>query len=308
MRRISIISSLALLLLGLTGCAGKPTIPAARSGSEVVPPRMMKRQIAKPAQDPPGEQVPIKDQGATFTLFIPQNYQPADGDVDLAIHFHGAAWFAIQEHLRAGRTAPLLCVYLGEGSTVYRNGFQDPQRLPRVLKAVAEELRLRTGKRVRIATLDVSSYSAGYGAVRELVKSPDNVKLIRRIVLADSMYASYGPDMKPDEEHVNPWVPFAEAATGGQKVFVFTYSQVPTTGYASSSECARALCLRLGVPLRKLIYTSRQIGAAGDYPLVERADQNGFHAWGYWGTDADAHLAHPRHLAEIWRSLETRGH
>lgn len=302
MRRISIIS--LALLLGLAGCASKPTTPAIRTGSAVVPPRMMKRQVVKPAQDPPGEQVPVKDQDSTFTLFIPQNYQPRSSDIDLAIHFHGAAWFAIQEHLRAGRTTPLLSVYLGEGSTLYRNAFQDLQRLPRVMKLVAEELRLRTGKRLRIATLDVSSYSAGYGAVRELVKSPDHVKLIRRIVLADSMYASYGPDQKPDAEHINPWVPFADAAAQGQKVFVFTYSQVPTTGYASSSECARALCLKLGVPLRKIVYTSNQASAAGDYPLVERADQNHFHVWGYWGTDADAHMAHPRHLAEIWRSLE----
>ena len=304
MRRISIIS--LALLLGLVGCASKPTTTI-RSGSEVVPPRMTKRQIAKPAQEPPGEQVPIKDQGATFTLFVPQGYQPKGDDAELAVHFHGAAWFAIREHLRAGRTTPLLSIYLGEGSTAYRNGFHDVNRLPRLLKAVSEELRLRTGKRLRIASLDVSSYSAGYGAVRELVRSPDNVKLIRRIVLADSLYASYGPDDKPDEEHISPWVPFTEAATQGNKVFVLTYSQVPTTGYASSAECARALCLKLGVPLRKIVYNANQIPAAGDYPLVERADQAHFHAWGYWGTDADAHMAHTRHLAEIWEALEAPG-
>ena len=273
-------------------------------GLEVIPPRMTKRPIAKPAQDPPGEQVRISDQGNSFTLFIPANYEAKSGDIELAVHFHGAAWFAIQEHLRAGRTTPLLSIYLGEGSTVYRSGFEDPQRLPRVLKAVAEEIRLRSGKRVRIASLDVSSYSAGYGAVRELVKSPDKVKMMRRIVLADSMYASYGPDKRPDEEHINPWLPFAEAAVQGKKVFVFTYSQVPTTGYASSSECARALCLKLGVPLRKIVYNAIQAARAGDYPPVARADAGHFHAWGYWGADADAHMAHPRHLADIWKALE----
>jgi hypothetical protein len=291
------------LFLGLAGCAIKPTAPAPKTGSEIVPPRMTKRAIAKPAQDPPGEQVQISDHGNSFTLFVPAEYQPKSGDIELALHFHGAAWFAIQEHLRAGRTTPLLSIYLGEGSMLYRNGFQDPQRLPRVLKTVAEEIRLRAGKRIRITSLDVSSYSAGYGAVRELVKSPDNVKLIRRIVLADSMYASYGPNQKPDDEHIDVWLPFAEAAMNGNKVFVFTYSQVPTTGYASSSECARALCLKLGVPLRKLVYNANQARTAGDYPLVERADQGHLHVWGYWGTDADAHMAHPRHLADIWKAL-----
>jgi hypothetical protein len=120
------------------------------------------------------------------------------------------------------------------------------------------------------------------------------------------MYASYGADKKPDEEHIRPWLPFAEAAIEGKKIFVFTYSQVPTSGYASSSECARALCLKLGVPLRKLVYNAKQVAAAGDYPLVERADQGHFHAWGYWGTDADAHASHPRHLADVWKALDAR--
>src|SRR5688500_13043494 len=198
MRRISFISLALCLGLVLVGCASKPTAPTAKTGSEVAPPRMMKRAIAKPAQDPPGEQVQISDQGNSFTLFIPANYQAQGGDIELAVHFHGAAWFAIQEHLRAGRVTPLLSIYLGEGSTLYRNGFQDPERLPRVLKAAAEEIRFRSGKRVRVTSLDFSSYSAGYGAVREIVKSPENVKMIRRIVLADSMYASYGPDQRPD--------------------------------------------------------------------------------------------------------------
>jgi hypothetical protein len=186
---------------------------------------------------------------------------------------------------------------------VYRTPFEDPKRLSRIVASVSETLKLRGGKNMRVTSLDVSSYSAGYGAVREILKSPEYAKLIRRIVLADSMYASYGPRERPEETHVAPWVEFADAAARGEKTFVLTYSQVPTKEYASSSECARALCVKLGVPVRRIVYSADQASAAGAYPLVERADQGHFHAWGYWGTDADAHVAHARHLAEIWGAL-----
>jgi hypothetical protein len=58
------------------------------------------------------------------------------------------------------------------------------------------------------------------------------------------------------------------------------------------------------VPVRRIVYSANQAAAAGAYPLLERADRGHFHAWGYWGTDADAHVAHPRHLSEVWAALD----
>jgi hypothetical protein len=159
--------------------------------------------------------------------------------------------------------------------------------------------------------VDVSSFSAGYGAVRELVKSPEYCKIIRRIVLLDSMYAGLEPEEKgstnrrPLAAQIDVWVPFARAALRGEKTFVLTHSQVPTTTYASSSECAEALLQRVGGEARAVAANS--IPAANDpnFPILARTDRGGFHVWSYGGVDAQAHLTHARHMADVWRALET---
>src|SRR6185503_19284126 len=120
--------------------------------------------------------------------------------------------------------------------------FENASRFGRVLGVIERQLG-------PIKDLEVSSFSAGYGAVREIIKQPEYFARIRTIVLADSMYAGLETNSvrKPLAEQIDVWVPFARAAIEGKKTFVFTYSAVPTSTYASSSECARALLATLGV-------------------------------------------------------------
>jgi hypothetical protein len=40
------------------------------------------------------------------------------------------------------------------------------------------------------------------------------------------------------------------------------------------------------------------------HPLLQRADVGRFHVWNYAGTNAQAHLTHVRHLADLWRALD----
>ena len=39
------------------------------------------------------------------------------------------------------------------------------------------------------------------------------------------------------------------------------------------------------------------------FPLQSRADLGNFHIWGYGGDDAQAHMTHARHMADVWRAL-----
>src|SRR5947207_1099970 len=260
----------------------------------------------------------IDDNGMKFALFIPQSCSQQRGyRCVLTMHFHGAIWFAIQEHLRRGLSGPLLCAALGEGSSIYRKPFEDRQRFGRLVKRVEIELNRRYPPVVSnswtITTVDISSFSAGYGAVREIVKSPEYVKMIRRIVLADSMYASYEgegtahPSSQPAREHIDPWIPFAKEAAAGNKTFVLTYSQVPTQNYANSAVCAKALCQAVGAPLESVMPGSSPATLDPQFPLQARADLRGFHIWGYGGSDAPAHLTHARHIADVWTVLDTAG-
>lgn len=267
----------------------------------IIPPSMVKRTIAKPTSPPPGRQIDLYGDGK-YTLYIPPNWS-ATSKVTLTIHFHGAAWFAIDEHRARGLKEPLLAVYAGEGSTVYRRAFEDPDAWPRVLSHVLAELNAPLDATVE--RVDMTSFSAGYGAVRELLRQQDPPKTIRRILLADSMYASFTSDTDhaPLESQITPFVEFAKSAMLGKKGFVITCSLVPTEGYADSASCAKALVAAVGGSFRRPPFSPEMLNKLyPDYPLLTVFDQGGFHVWRYRGSDAMAHMTHPRHIADIWRA------
>jgi len=288
-------------------------------GTRVTPPALPRRPITPPAEPPPGQDITLDDRGAKFTLFLPPGWGSTvtTGQTVLTVHFHGEGWHVIQEHLRRGAKGPLLCVNLGQGSSAYRVPFEDRERFARLLRMAEQEMVKRGAPpQTRVAAVDVSSFSAGYGAVRELMKSPQYVTLIRRIVLADSMYASFEPTpptgprpspAPPAKEHIDPWLPFCRAAARGEKTFLFTHSQVPTETYANSAACAAALIDAVGAPNQTVPRGTTPASADPEFPLTARADLARFHVWSYAGSDAQAHLTHIRHLADLWTALDRAG-
>ncbi len=284
------------------------------AASAQVPPIMNKRTIAPSTNQLRGVQVLLNDRRTNFTLFLPDGWTNAfSSNSALFVHFHGAPWFVIQEHVRRGAKEPLAVFALGEGSSTYRAPFEDTNRFARVLTLIESELQKRGATDAHITAVDVSSFSAGYGALRELVKSPDSFRIIRRIALLDSMYGGLKPPQQgstnrvPLAEHIEVWIPFAKAAMRGEKTFVLAHSQVPTSSYANSAECAAALLARLGLKAQLAATNSIPAARDPDFPLLTRADTNGLHIWSYGGTDAQAHMTHARHLAEVWQGLDPAG-
>lgn len=249
----------------------------------------------------------VTDGDRKFTLFIPSVYRPAK-EIGLTIHFHSATWHAVQEHLDRGATSPIIAYYAGEGSSVYAKSFEDKGRLRRWLDIVAAECVKRGApKDACVDSLSISSFSAGYGAVRQILDDPAAFKLIKRVVLCDSMYGSLDPNLQervPAREHIWCWKPLADAAIRGEKTFCITYSQVPTPTYASSSECASALVRLCGGELKPVEKGTLSATLDADFPLLARFDKGCFHVWGYGGEDAQAHMTHARHLADVWKALD----
>jgi hypothetical protein len=263
------------------------------------PPPMPQRQIAQEKEPPKGRKILLADGDARFTLFVPDSWKASEQN--LTVHFHTAEWFVIQEHLRRGATHPLATFYLGEGSTVYRRPFEEPKRFGRMLDLIEHELSIVPHQ------IEISSFSAGYGAVREIIKQPNYFDRIRTVILADSMYAGLETNAlprRPLREQIEVWVPLARAAMECKKTFVVTYSAVPTANYASSSECAQALLAALGLRNTAVLPNSTPAASDKDFPLLLRADAGNLHIWGYGGTNAQAHMTHPRHIADIWKALQ----
>ncbi len=289
------------LFTGGCATAGSPSRPE--------PPPMILRPVQRPTQALPAEAVRIPLGTNSLTLYLPAGWQSEASR--LAIHFHTADWFAFGEHRRAGYRFPLLSVMLGSGSAKYRAPFADPEVFPRLIARVEEQLRSRAANPGAVRTVDVSSFSAGYGAVRELVQQAAARKWIRRIVLSDSLYAGLSSGANGDgprivqADQIECWLPFARDAMAGKTTFVLSHSQIPTPAYASTGECAAALIAALGLDARPSVSTGTP---ASEWPLLTRCDAGRFHVWSYAGTNANAHLVHPRNLAEVWRELDAADH
>ncbi|MCX7017905.1 MAG: hypothetical protein WCK47_03895 [bacterium] len=250
----------------------------------------------------------------SVALFLPEGWQneisPDTGDLKVTIHFHGAQWFAIEEHARRGARHPLIAIYQGEGSRVYQAAFENPQNLNQLLdRALAETRKRGPTKLLRLAPIEVQSFSAGYGAVRELLKHPDYVRAISAIVLADSLYASLttgteGQRGQPDPEQMRPFIEYGKLAARGDKFFLLAHSDIATPAYASTVETGDALIAGVGAR-REQVTTGSLAAAAPDlgFPLLSRADARNFHVWGYAGRTPQAHMAIARTIAEFWHAL-----
>jgi hypothetical protein len=284
-------------------------------GRRPEPPAMPRRAIAPPATQPAGEMIDLLDGDVKFKLFVPPNYHvPADGKINLTVHFHTVYWFILDEHLRRDLNEPLAMFALGEGSSTYRKPFQDTDRFDRILRLIESTLRERMGPaNAQVGRIDITSFSAGYGAVREIVKQDRYIERIRRIILSDSLYAGWDPaatqpgaTSRPAAENIDPWKKFVALAACGEKTFVLTHSMVPTP-YANSAACAKALIEIVAAPIVEVKPNESAAARNQDYPIAYRADLGRFHVWGYHGDDAQAHMTHVRHMADVWKALDACG-
>jgi hypothetical protein len=300
--------------LPLTGGVMRPLLIAVLSAFAVevfaapVSPPLVLSAHHRATNEAIGTLLDFGDRDPKFSLFVPREWA-ASTNASVSIHFHTAASTIVRQHARRGAREPLAVVVLGSGSAAYANPFADGSRFRQMIGVIETELRVRAAAPVRITSVDISSFSAGYGAVREILKVEESAKLVRSILLLDSLYGGLeksggATNRTVLTEHVNVWLPFARAAVNGTKTFLITTSDVPTPSYASTKECADALVQQLGLKFEQV--PIREGLATNDFALRARADAGNFHAWSYTGTNAPAHMAHVHHLAEMWKAIQTR--
>lgn len=313
------------LFLLLFLCVFAPWRNAAAAPPE--PPPVVLRDIAAAPRSARGTSVSLerttvtialsgqapRESTAEVVLFLPEGWTDTltTSAVPLTVHFHGAPWFAIEEHARRGARHPLLAVHLGEGSSMYQRPLENRDYFP----ALLEKARARAAENagvsgLRFGPLEVQSFSAGYGAVRELLKDVRWQREIRRLVLADSLYASLTTDsaglLQPDSEQMRPFVRYAEQArqNGSAYQFLIAHSTIRVGSYADTVHTSDYLIERLG-GTRSEVTTGSLPAAAADapFPLESRYDENGVHIWAYHGATPQAHMAIARTIPEFWHSL-----
>jgi hypothetical protein len=235
-------------------------------------------------------------------LFVPASFDSAQSQIDLLVHFHGATDSVVKSFEVARLDGVLIVVNYPGLSSVYRRPFEDPTLFDQILNEAMESLRQQAvaTEDARWGHLCVSSFSAGYAAVRELLKHKDNFERVDGILCVDSIYASLESGVssrRVEPIHMKDFICYAQLAAAGKKSFVLTHSYLHTPTYASTVETADALIDSIGATRHK-----REENGPGSMRLVSRVEQGNFLLLGYEGNDGPAHLQHLKNLG-AWLPL-----
>ena len=221
------------------------------------------------------------------TLLLPESARVRDV-MPLFIHFHGAPWLAEWSVARRNRRAAVVTVNLGPGSGVYARAFADPTRFVQLLQEAAQTL--SPSRPVEFRPVVLSGFSAGYGAIREILRQRANWDHIDATVLADGLHAGYLPDGQPgpiNAADLQPFLDFAREAVAGHKQMVFTHSEIFPGTFASTTETANFLLEALHITARPVL----RWGPLGMQQISE-ARQGKLHILGFAGNTAPDHIDH----------------
>ncbi|HEX6765597.1 MAG TPA: hypothetical protein VF103_08975 [Polyangiaceae bacterium] len=210
----------------------------------------------------------------------------ANGEFDVMFHFHGHEP-ARKEWVQAMTRPVFVATTLGTGSGPYETTFKEPGAFERMVKSVEQALstEVRTAK---VRRLGLSAWSAGYGAVQEILRQPYGRDRVDTVVLLDGLHAGYFGDGL-NEAQLEPFVRFAKKAAADQALMVVSHSSIIPPGYASTTETSNFLIDEVGGrPVRAKPRPSDPMGL----DLLDRFDKGGFHVRGYAGGSELDHCAH----------------
>ncbi len=222
---------------------------------------------------------------------------------DLLIHFHGAGYVAKQAGYESGRSLIVAVVNLGSGSGVYENEFRDEGTFPRLIEKIHAAVAEKAAKEIEISGVYLSSFSAGYGAVRAILKNHPSV--VDGIVLLDGLHTDYVPAGRLlaqggalHAEKLKGFLDFARLAVEGKKQFLFTHSEIFPGTYASTTETADYLLDALHLQRHAVL----KWGPAGMQMLSE-THQGGLTILGFAGNTAPDHIDHLHGLPVFLKML-----
>jgi hypothetical protein len=210
----------------MMAAAGQAPAPAPQNPSPMAEPTRRHDRI--PQVQPPGRLVKL----SVGSLFV--STAAARGkSAPLIIHFHGPDWLVNTAAVKWNKRVCVVTVQLGAGSGVYSRAFDNPDSFSKLLQEASD------ASRVNLKPVVISSFSAGYGAVREILKNVDTWPRIDGIILEDSLHTSYVPEGRPgplDTAALLPFAQFAREAMAGRKRMLITHSEIFPGTFASTTE------------------------------------------------------------------------
>ena len=251
-----------------------------------------------------GRSFTLTNLGTAYKLFIPDNYvhRPQDA-TDILVHFHGDPQTVWNNAAYAKLDAVVVTVNLGAVSSAYQNPYAaDPNLFGTLLSEARTTLRNQPdfADNLNFDKLGVSSFSAGYGAVREVLKNSTYFNDIDGMVLADTVYASFTSvsDHTPLDSQMTGFRDFAAAAKNGAKTLTLSHSQVLTYTYCNTAETADDLMAWTGVTP-----SAYNVTGLGNLQFYRHAQSGEFEMFGALGDDAAAHSKHLQNIGQFFDDL-----
>jgi hypothetical protein len=216
------------------------------------------------------------------TLFIPAGVagRPA---VPILFFFHGGTW--IPEVAAAQNRMAAVSVQAGSGSAAYARLFEDPERFGKLLADAESKARMRFGRVI------LGGWSAGCGALRQILKAPTSYTRVSGILVIDGIHTDYvegkpGPlESQIGTANLDSWVQFARDAAAGRKRMLVTHSEIFPGTFASTTETADYLAAQLGVKQHPVL----KWGPMGTQQIGEAAAGR-FLMMGFAGNSAPDHV------------------
>jgi hypothetical protein len=220
-------------------------------------------------------------------LLIPSTLKLNErGEFDVVFHFHGSEP-ARKEWVQALTGAVFVGVDLGNGSGAYHAKFSEPEAFWELLAEVEDLVAARAGAPMAAARyVAISAWSAGYGAIANILRSKRAQRLTDTLILLDGLHAEYQGNGL-DTAALVPFVQFAQAAAAGRKLMYLTHSSITPPGYASTTETANYLIWKLGGHPQPALGRSDPMGLE----RISEFHQGNFHVLGFAGGEALDHCA-----------------
>lgn len=244
-------------------------------------------------------------------LFVSSRVSTEDANPNLLIHFHG--WFpSVQrEFIASGRSDVLLVVNFPGLSAAYEKPMGEPGRFDRLVAAALEALtiRARVPDGATWNRISLTSFSAGYGAIRAILRDPVWMKRIAGVGLADSLYAGYldgDPPHRVNAANIDVFVEFARRATRGDAAFYYSHTYLEPGKYAGTHETANELIRALGLARRESDFRLPD-PANGTLHVTSMVEQGRLRIYGCEGKTGDDHGQHLRHLRVVFNNLASMG-
>lgn len=275
------------MALALVGCglAQQPQNPSPMVEHTREHPRLQQ-------SEPPGR----REKLAAGTLFIPSRLEGRKR-LPLFVHFHGGEWLPEVAAARDGHFA-VISIQVGSGSSVYARQFSGGSVFDQVLKEASD----RTGVTFRPVAL--TAWSAGYGAIREILQVPEDYVRVQSVLLIDGFHTDYaGGKPGPLESTLAPerlevFLKFARDAVAGRKRMIITHSEIFPGTFASTTESTDWLLAQLGLKRRAVL----RWGPMKTQQLSE-VRKGKFLLRGYAGNSAPDHVDQLHSLPEYLKWL-----